>query len=254
MSTRIHELVDKYVSFIKENITVEKINDDLFAIETPFLDRKNDFISIYAKFNNGNIILTDNGETLIDLELSGMKFNTPKRKAELELVLHGLAINYDKENGALSVTANATNFAAKKHNIIQAIIGINDMFVMSESKVMNFFYDDVTRYFEENDIRYSPNIDLEGKSGFIHKFDFLIPKSKNTPERCIKLLNRPKKENIKATIFSFEDTKERINRLSYVIMNDEEPINTELISAVSEYDIKPFLWSQRNNYIEELAS
>lgn len=249
----INNLVETYIDFIKENITVEKIDDNLFEIETPFLDRKNDFIAIYAKFDQGNILLTDNGETITDLELSGMKFNSPKRKQELELVLNGLSINFDKKTNSLSVPTTESSFAYKKHNLIQAILSINDMFVLSENKIMSFFFEDVGYYFDEHEIRYSANIDLEGKSKFLHKFDFLIPKSKNMPERCIKLLNRPKKENIKASLFSFEDTREKRKGDGYIILNDEEFVSTDLVQAVSEYGIKPILWSQRDNYLDALA-
>jgi hypothetical protein len=252
----IDNLVNKYIDFIKENMSIDKIDDTSYEIETPFLDRRNDFITIYVVFDKqdkNNIVLTDNGYTLSDLELSGLEFNTKKRKQELQTVLNGFGVQMDKDK-RLFVNATAESFAHKKHNLIQALLGVNDMFVLAQNKVMNLFYEDVGYYFDENDIRYTPNVILEGKSHFNHKFEYIIPKSKYAPERTIKLLNRPKAENLKATLFAFEDTGDKRRGKGYIILNDEESIKTDLIEAINEYKITPILWSQKNNYKEELAA
>ena len=231
----IDNLVNKYIDFIKENMSIDKIDDTSYEIETPFLDRRNDFITIYVVFDKqdkNNIVLTDNGYTLADLELSGLEFNTKKRKQELQTVLNGFGVQMDKDK-RLFVNATAESFAHKKHNLIQALLGY---------------------YFDENDIRYTPNVILEGKSHFNHKFEYIIPKSKYAPERTIKLLNRPKAENLKATLFAFEDTGDKRRGKGYIILNDEESIKTDLIEAINEYKITPILWSQKNNYKEELAA
>lgn len=252
----IDNLVNKYIDFIKENMSIDKIDETSYEIETPFLDRRNDFITIYVVFDKqdkNNIVLTDNGYTLSDLELSGLEFNTKKRKQELQTVLNGFGVQMDKDK-RLFVNATAESFAHKKHNLIQALLGVNDMFVLAQNKVMNLFYEDVGYYFDENDIRYTPNVILEGKSHFNHKFEYIIPKSKYAPERTIKLLNRPKAENLKATLFAFEDTGDKRRGKGYIILNDEESIKTDLIEAINEYKITPILWSQKNNYKEELAA
>ena len=119
----IDNLVNKYIDFIKENMSIDKIDDTSYEIETPFLDRRNDFITIYVVFDKqdkNNIVLTDNGYTLSDLELSGLEFNTKKRKQELQTVLNGFGVQMDKDK-RLFVNATAESFAHKKHNLIQAL-------------------------------------------------------------------------------------------------------------------------------------
>ncbi|MGM0520387.1 MAG: DUF1829 domain-containing protein [Campylobacterota bacterium] len=252
----INQLVDKYIAFIKEGISVDKIEDNIFEIETPFLDRKNDFIAIYAVFDKddkNNILLTDNGITMTELELNGLEFASTKRKRELHTILNGFGVQLGRDK-SLFINATGENFAHKKHNLIQALLSVNDMFVLAQSKVMNLFFEDVGLYFDEHDIRYTSNIILEGKSHFNHKFEYLIPKSKNASERTIRLLNRPKTENLKATLFAFEDTRDSRNGNGYIILNDENSIKSELIAAINEYNIKPILWSEKNKYIDELAA
>lgn len=40
-------------------------------------------------------------------------------------------------------------------------------------------------------IRYTPKVKFTGKSGYDHLFDFVIPKSRQQPERIIQAINRP---------------------------------------------------------------
>jgi len=124
----IDNLVDKYISFIKESMSIDKIDDTSYEIQTPFLDRRNDFITIYVLFDKkdkNNILLTDYGYTLSDLELSGLEFNTKKRKQELQVTLNGFGVQIDKDKN-LYTNATVENFANKKHNLIQALLGVND--------------------------------------------------------------------------------------------------------------------------------
>lgn len=253
----IDRLIDSYVAFVKESINTQQIDDSTYEIETPFLDRRNDFIMLYVIFdkeNKNSLTLTDSGFTLADLEQSGLEFNSPKRKEELRTILNGFGVQLDGKDKSLFVKATPETFAHKKHGLIQALLSINDMFVLAQNKVMNLFYEDVGLFLDENDIRYASNIILEGKSHFNHKFEYLITKSKKAPERTIKLLNRPKMENLKATLFAFEDTREKRDGVGYIILNDETGVKPELVQGVHEYGIHPILWSQKENHLQELAA
>ena len=249
----INKLIDEYINFIKEGIKTEKIEDNIYEIETPFLDRRNDFITIYAILDKSNKIkITDGGYTISDLKMSGMEFNTDKRKKELNIILNGFGLQYEKDE--IYVYTTPENFAYRKHNLIQALLNINDMFVMAKSKISSLFFEDVELFFENHEIRYISNVSIGGKSHLSHKFDFIIPKSKVAPERTIKLLNRPKKENLKATLFSFEDTINIRAGKGYIFLNDEGGVKQDLITAIQECNISPVLWSNRDKYITEFAA
>jgi len=72
---------------------------DWNVITTPFLDRHNDHIQIYVSIgSDGKCLLTDDGDTLADLETSGWKPNTDKRKQFLMQALNGLGIELIEEN------------------------------------------------------------------------------------------------------------------------------------------------------------
>lgn len=249
----MQKLIDSYLAFLKEKFTFKKIGD-WFEVTTPFLNRFNDCIQIYVK-NEGdqNILMCDDGETLKNLELSGVDINSERRKKELAIILNGFGVKL--ENGMLAVKATKTNFPIKKHSLIQAILAVDDLFVLAQSKITSFFLEDVKNYLTVHDIRYSPDIILTGKSTFQHKFDLLIPASKQESERIIKVVNTPKKQNIIPHLFAFEDTLEIRKNSGIVILNDtEQKVKSEISDALSEYGIFEFPWSKRDKLVEKLAA
>ncbi len=78
-----------------------------------------------------------------------------------------------------------------------------------------------------------------------------------TTERVIQVISRPTRQNISFLIFSWTDTKEvrPVKSTVYGFLNDtEQSINAELESALEQYDIKPVLWSKREEYLPELIA
>ena len=70
-----------YLKWLEENIYQFKVNDNIYRITLPFLDRNNDCIEIYIiKKGDDSFFITDDGLTLSDLESSGFNIFTSKRK------------------------------------------------------------------------------------------------------------------------------------------------------------------------------
>lgn len=247
------DLVNAYIEWLRERIKLEDING-VCEITTPFLDRHNDHLQIYVKKSDSGLILTDDGHTISDLRLSGCEFTTEKRRQILHCILNGFGVRLIEDE--LVVEARADNFPQKKHNFIQAILSINDLFVMAAPMVAGIFREDVERYLRLNEIRFTPSVNFTGRSGFIHFFDFVIPSSKTKPERILRAINRPNRQNITSLIFSWTDTKEvrSPDSTAYGVLNDlEQPINPDLISALKQYGIKGLHWSRRDEYVQELT-
>ena len=132
---------------------------------------------------------------------------------------------------------------------------VDDLFILASPKVESFFLEDVTNFLHQNNIRFSPNIILQGKSSFQHKFDFLIPSSGNAAERIIKAVASPKKQNIITQLFAFEDTKQARNNEGIVILNDlEREVAPEILQAIEEYGIFDFSWKERVKWLDKLAA
>lgn len=248
------DLVDAYIHWLRQKISVENING-VCEITTPFLDRHNDHLQIYVKRSENGFILTDDGYTINDLRLSGCEFTTEKRRQMLTAVLNGFGVRLS--GNELIVEARPENFPQKKHNLLQAMLAVNDLFVMAAPVISSIFREDVERYLRLHDIRFTPSVKFTGKSGFDHSFDFVIPASRVRPERILKTINKANKQNITLLIFSWTDTKEvrPANSTAYGVLNDtEQAISPDLIAALKQYDIRPMLWSRRDQYIQELIA
>ncbi len=247
-------LIDQYYTWLKDN-TFSKEIGDFFEITTPFLDRHNDCIQLYVKeINKDLFLLTDDGYTLDDLEMSGFSFNTPKRKEHLQhlLLSYGLKLN----NNEITTTSTLKDFAYKKHFFIQAIISINDLFVTNRNNVTSLFTEDVAEFLEVNDIRYVQDAKLTGKSGLPVAFEFIIPKSKKMSERYLKIINSPNKQNTESTLFAWEDIKNvRGNSLMLVMINDTvSSVSQDILSAYKNYNVEPIVWTQRENHLNILTA
>ena len=68
----IRALLDDYATWLRDKTSLRQVSDWV-EITTPYLDRHNDYIQIYAKRTDGGLVLTDDGYTIDDLEQSGCK-------------------------------------------------------------------------------------------------------------------------------------------------------------------------------------
>ncbi len=106
----------------------------------------------------------------------------------------------------------------------------------------SLFYEDVVAWLDGNDVRYTPKVKFTGKTGYDHLFDFVIPKSRQQPERIIQTINRPNRDTAQSVVLSWVDTKEVRSRDSraYAVLNDpEQPVSPAVIDALRSYDVRP---------------
>lgn len=240
-------LIDGYLRWLREELRITE-RDDVCEISTPFLDRHNDAITIYVERKNGSIRLTDDGETIRDLRATGMEFKTEKRKAHLASVLHGFGVRLDGEE--IAALATLSDFPQKKHNLVQAILAIDDMFVMAEEHVLSLFKEDVALFLESHQIAVFSDFKLSGKSGFDHTFDFGLPRTTGRPQRVLRAINNLTRDNALSFAFAVGDVRAvRADPLgAYAMINDGARIpNEEHVQALRAYEVEPLLWSRRQD-------
>lgn len=247
-------LVDVYANWLKERVKLKTIGD-VCELTTPFVDRHNDYLQIYVKATPSGMLLTDDGYTVRDLEMSGFEFNTERRRNELKTILNGFGVKLLGDR--LEVETRSDNFPQKKHNLLQAMLAINDLFVLAPPKVASFFKEDVERFLALHDIRFTKDVNFVGKSGYNHHFDFVIPPSRKEPERVLRTINSPTKNNVSAMIFSWDDARKvrSENSVAIAVLNDQDKeITSDTIHALKAYDIDAMAWGSRDKYIEKLAA
>jgi hypothetical protein len=152
------------------------------------------------------------------------------------------------ENNEVIVAASPQDFPQKKHALVQAILSINEMFVMAEEHVLSLFKEDVAKFLEQNGIPFFPDFKLSGRSGFDRKFDFGLPKTAKKPQRVLQAINVLGKDQ--ATSFAFAVADVRVIRAdplqAFTFLNDvEHPLKEDNLAAIRAYEIQPLFWSQR---------
>lgn len=254
MIQEIQRLLDDYYVWLKDKTALRQI-DQWVEITTPYLDRHNDYVQIYAKPANGGFTLTDDGYTIDDLEQAGCKLESRKRQDLLRMTLNGFGVQLD--GTALTVHASPENFASRKHNLVQAMLAVNDMFYLAVPMVASLFYEDVVAWLDVHEIRYTPKVKFTGKTGYDHLFDFVIPKSRQQPERIIQTINRPNRDTAQAVVLAWVDTKEvrSPDSRAYALLNDsEQAVSPAVEDALRSYDVRSIAWSRREDLREELAA
>ena len=124
----IQNLIDDYHVCLKDKTVLNQI-DQWVEITTPYLDRHNDYLQIYVKKTKGGFLLTDDGYIMDDLKQSGCKLDSHKNQELLQMTLNGFGVK--KDGNELQVHASAESFASCKHNLLQAMLAIHDMFYLA---------------------------------------------------------------------------------------------------------------------------
>ena len=254
MMADVQDLLDRYWAWLKSNTTVRNL-EGWAEITTPQLDRHNDALQIYVQSSGSDYLLSDDGYILSDLATSGCGVDTPKRQKLLETTLNGFGVRNNR--GFLEVNASENNFPVRKHNLLQAMLAVNDLFYLAAPHIASLFMEDVEQWLTTTGIRFTSNIKLAGASGFDHLFNFVIPSSREQPERVLNAFTQPNRQNAVGFVFAWMDTRQTrpADARAYAILNDDgQRVNPSVYDALTEYEIEPVRWSDRNSRIPELAA
>lgn len=246
----IEDSINQYYDWLKSK-TYAKADEQSgwIAVTTPFIGLFNDPIEIYMKMDADSILISDDGMTLKNLELSGASITrSPKRKEWLDFILLNYGVTLEERE--LSVRAKQGDFAQKKHNLICAISEITDMEITAKHIVSSLFRDDVKSLLDEQNIIYTPQFITKGNSGIEFTFDFQI--AGRDKELVIKSFNSLNRINVPNFLFSLDDIKPVREKtsgkgmLSLAIINDiEKDIKPEFINALQSRGTDIFYWSEK---------
>ncbi len=239
-------MIREYADWLYSGFSAVKIGE-FYELTTPYLDRYNDHIQIYVKQNeNGSYFLTDDGYIISNLKSSGVSISrSTKRREMLVRIARNFGVSVNGDN--LEILAAKSNYPQKKHMLLQAMLTIDDMFIAEPNTVKNFFAEDVGLYLDSNDIFYSRDFSLAGKTGSLYVYEYHLQRTRNRAERFCKPINRLTETTRNLTIFNWGDTKEkRADKGELIVfLNDDQGISDSDLEAFEIYDVKCILWSQR---------
>lgn len=242
----IQNMIREYTDWLYSGFSAVKTGE-FYELTTPYLDRYNDHIQIYVKQNeNGSYFLTDDGYILNNLKSSGVSFSrSTKRREMLARIARNFGVTISGDS--LEILATKSNYPQRKHMLLQAMLTVDDMFIAEPNIVKNFFAEDVGLYLDSNDIFYSRDFSLAGKTGSLYVYEYHLQRTRDRAERFCKPINRLTETTRNLTLFNWGDTKEkRADKGELIVfLNDDKGISDSDLEAFEIYDVKCILWSKR---------
>ena len=66
----IQTLIDEYAAWLRSEITFQQVGE-YYEITAPYLDSANDYLQIYVRQEGDEILFSDDGMTIRNLEMNG---------------------------------------------------------------------------------------------------------------------------------------------------------------------------------------
>lgn len=129
----VNSLKKSVNEFNKKSFSFSNINQNDVRIDTPFCDRHNEAIVLYASEVNQGIRLTDGGYILDDLEADGMLITRSRKKLKiLTEQLKAYSVKLNATTQELYIETDIDSYPVKQNLLIQAMLFANDMFMLSK--------------------------------------------------------------------------------------------------------------------------
>lgn len=261
MDDEVAALMNDYRRWLEDNTFIDAVGSNWVQITAPYLDRHNDNLDIFVSKDDRGYLITDDGYVINDLEMSGCDVARGKRKSYLESILNGYGVELD--GGKLIVHANKHDFADRKHNLIQSMQAIDDLFYTSKARTRSIFMEDVSDWLRESGIHHTSNVMLPGRT-YSHHVDFIMSETRIDEEkRVLQIMDGPTKEKLANLLLMKQDLGSGIEM--FVMIDDRDavrgsedtrsgPFQVEKVcSAAGSFGMRPYLWSDRDGLIGLLS-
>ena len=173
-----------------------------------------------------------------------------KRKELLENFL--LSYGVQNINNELVMRTTVDDYPVSMHMFIQAMLSINDMFMLNNASVKGIFLDDVASFLDEQQIIYTPSFIAKGSTGLEFNFHFQIAGKQS--EILINAFNKINKGNISSFLFDWLDIKEARQRrarktvMGLAFINDDGGgVDGKFLEALKAKNTDYILFSERSN-------
>ena len=133
-------------------------------------------------------------------------------------------------------------------------MAIDDLYYTSKPNVVSLFLENVSEWLMESKIPCTRGMNIRGKV-YNHQINFALPdKELYGPKRILQVMDKPGKDKVANLLLMKTDIQEDMD--IYVLINDTDvgDKNLEQVKSTTiEIGMKPILWSQRQEHIEELS-
>ncbi|EGO6644948.1 DUF1828 domain-containing protein, partial [Enterococcus faecalis] len=245
--------ISDYVNWLKQEYSFNKL-DQADEVITPFVNHINDRIRIYLQYmSNDKIRISDDGNTINELEMLGIDLNTKVRTKLIENVLNNFSVNL--ENDILFIDSDPSNFPTNKHKLIQTILRVYDLTMTQKKNIINLFNEEVQEFLFDHDFAGNVGAKYTGGSGIDYQIDYSLGPTKKRPEIFIQFINNFNFNSITTESFIYDDLKEARSsdktKFSYKIIanDDEQKLSTKALTAARAKNIDVIPWSDKKTIL-----
>jgi hypothetical protein len=156
--------------------SVRPLNDGCMVV-TPFQHYDHSFIELYVEFREGGYHISDDGETLAMLFVSGLPID--HHSPWFQVVEHiAQDDGVDFEQDILSVQATEQNLGARVYALIHAIQRVGFLIYRRSHRKKPTFKEEVETLILKSEVLYAPDYTVRGRAN-THTVDFYINSGRN---------------------------------------------------------------------------
>ncbi len=250
-----------YLNFVKENTKFNDINETHTEVITPYVDPFGEGITFSVNFDGTFYTVTDDGDTIWNLELYGINVN---KKGNRQNLLKSLADfnSFNIKDKTLSKTVSKKDLGQSIHDMTQLLLDVYNFSQLHPQNVASQFLEDVNNFFfiqHKNRFNVFPEFSISGKSQLSHRFNFVFLGSENS--KLAKVYNSIDKQQVDSILASWLDTVEYRKRtykdsekLFIIVSSDGyNKLKQDHILALKEYDINVLNFADHDNLIKQLG-
>lgn len=254
----IDNLKKAYEDWNNKSLDLESFNG-FIEITTPFVDMHHDLIQLYfIRETDNSFRITDDGHILNELTMLEIDIKSSQKRSEfLETTLNTFGVQHNEKTDELFTSFNDVNeYPEKQHRLIQCMLRISDMLLTSRHSVISIFTEEITAFFEEQDVLFIEGASFTGVSGKPQNFDFALPHTKKRRQKLIKAINNPSPDNYKSPLFSWLDVRDARKKSDFIVLANDinKSIADNFIEPFRNYSVEVLAWSKRHEWVETLQN
>jgi hypothetical protein len=251
----------EFLSKTSDQISLEKVDRNIFEITTPYRFSDGDHFSIVLKKEGQKWILTDEGDTFMHLEVLGISESSlmvGTRHKILSAILEQFSVK--DRDGELILEIEDDNYELAFYNFSQALIRISDLEYLSQERAKNTFLEDfkglIYQSVDPSRCVFNWNDSLKDPVG-----KYSVDCKINSMEKPLMIFALSSEEKtLKSIITIYELEKWNIPFFPIGIFKDMESINSRIVSRFTNVCHKTYsnLEEEENrfrivNYLKEMA-
>jgi len=252
---KCNSAINEYFSWLGKQWNVYENGDGTCTIITPYTLSDGTNIEISFLPRNNRLILTDEGETINNLWLRGVDFDSaPSRRNIINTLIddYGAII----EKGEIIIESSLDEIPVAIHNIIQVINAVDFLIYTKTSRMPRTFKEEVVTFFHEKQLSFNQDFDVFGKTAK-HQFDIYVPRKEvalRTMSTGSPNYAKIMAEKLAYTYTDIKKINEKILVCPFIDDRSEEVIwSSEPLRILEEYSDKVYYWSNKEKAVKEIA-